>query len=78
VSDFVNRVRELVAEIWQLDEEEVVLTTNFERLGIDSMEMIDFVMTLEERFEIEVPDDEGGRWETVGDVVDWLEERSKV
>ncbi len=78
MSDILKRVRESVAEIWQMDEEEVVLTTNFERLGINSMELIDFAMTLGERFDIEVPDEEVDRWKTVGDVVEWLEERSEA
>lgn len=48
---------------------EVALDSTPESLGMDSIDEIEFVMALEEDFNIEIPDHEADKWETVADVV---------
>ena len=44
-------------------------------LGADSLDVVDLVMTLEDEFDIEIPDEDIENFHTVGDVVNYLEER---
>lgn len=47
-------------------------------LGLDSLDMVEFVMELEEEFGTQIPDEDLGlfsrspKWQTVGDAIDWL------
>lgn len=61
----------------QLDAEEEAVTMEaaiVEDLGADSLDMADIVMSLEEEFDIEVPDDQLANIKTVGDITKYIEE----
>ena len=42
-------------------------------LALDSLDQVEIVMALEERFSVEVPDEVAGKWRTVGDIVRFLD-----
>jgi len=42
-------------------------------LGIDSLDDIEMVMAIEERWDLDVPESVRESWRTFGDVVEWLE-----
>jgi acyl carrier protein len=44
-----------------------------EDLGLDSLDLVELVMELEEEFEITIPDDQAEKFKTVGDAIDYLE-----
>ena len=44
-----------------------------EDLGADSLDVVDLLMSLEDEFEIEVPDDEIENIKTVGELVKYIE-----
>lgn len=44
-----------------------------EDLGADSLDVVDLIMSIEDEFEIEVPDDQIENIKTVGDVVNYIE-----
>ena len=46
-----------------------------EDLGADSLDVVELVMALEEKFDIEIPDDEAEKIQTVKDVVDYIESK---
>ena len=46
-------------------------------LGINSLELADLVYICEEKFNIEIPDEDLHNFNTVGDVVNYLEENAK-
>ena len=41
-------------------------------LSLDSLDQIEMVMAMEERFQVEVPDEVAGQWQTLGDIVKFL------
>ncbi|MBD5104081.1 MAG: acyl carrier protein [Ruminococcaceae bacterium] len=43
-------------------------------LGADSLDIVDLVMSFEEEFDIEIPDDQVENIKTVGDIVKYIEE----
>ncbi|MBR2387285.1 MAG: acyl carrier protein [Clostridia bacterium] len=66
-------VRLLVDEL-QIDEADITLDAELSNdLGINSIELADLVMQCEDKFGIEIQDDDIRKFTTVGDVVDYLE-----
>ena len=62
----------------QLDVEEEKITPEAsitEDLGADSLDVVDLIMSLEESFSIEIPDEDIENIKTVGDIVKYIEER---
>ncbi len=70
-----EKLSELIAEHIGCDVNEITRETTFESLGIDSLDTVEMVMELEEDlgFEIELE----GNLKTVGDLVSFIEEKSK-
>jgi len=67
-------LREMVAEQLGVDIEQVVPTAKFiADLGADSLDVVELVMNVEERFGLQIDDGMAGRMETVQDVLDYLD-----
>ena len=68
-------VKEVVVEQLNVNPDEVKLESKFvEDLGADSLDVVELVMALEEKFNIEIPDDQAEKIQTVGDAVQYIEE----
>ncbi|WP_201352474.1 acyl carrier protein [Hydrogenimonas urashimensis] len=68
-------VKEVVVEQLNVNPDEVKLESKFvEDLGADSLDVVELVMALEEKFGIEIPDDQAEKIQTVGDAVKYIEE----
>ncbi len=44
-----------------------------EDLGADSLDAVELVMALEEKFGVQIPDEDSGKFSTVADVVSYIE-----
>lgn len=72
--DMFEKVVDLLVEELQLNREDIKKESELSGdLGINSIELADLVMICEERFGIEINDDESKNFVTVGDVVEYLE-----
>lgn len=64
-----DKVLEIIKN--QFNDQEVILDKKLEdQNGIDSIELLDFVMTLEEEFDIEFSDEELDNAKTLNDIID--------
>ena len=74
VEDIFQTMRELVAEQFSLEPEEVSMETSFEDdLGADSVDVVELVMAMEGEFELGVTQEEDLKGlKTVGDVVNYV------
>lgn len=64
-----ERIRNLVAEQLGVDPSELRPDANIlEDLGADSLDVVEMVMAIEEKFDIEIPDEDAEAMRTVGDV----------
>ena len=69
-----EKVREILCVQLDVPEEEVTLDSNIvEDFGADSLDIVDFIMSLEEEFDKEIPDEDVEKIKTVGDVVSYIE-----
>ena len=65
----------MVAEQLAVDLEKVTLEAKFvDDLQADSLDVVELVMNVEERFGIEIDDTVAGEMETIKDVVDYIED----
>lgn len=69
-----EKIRAIICEQLAYDEDEVSADSTLEELGADSLDLIDIAMTLEDEFNVEVPDEALGKFVTVADVVNYIEE----
>jgi acyl carrier protein len=74
----LNRLKKVVAEQLDVSEEEITAEASFvEDLGADSLDMVELVMAFEEAFDIEIPDEDAEKIQTVQDAVTYLEDKMK-
>jgi len=79
MSSLESRVTDLIVEQLGVSKEEAVLNASFiDDLGADSLDIVELVMTLEETFDIEIPDDDAEKMQTIADAIDYLKERVDV
>jgi acyl carrier protein len=70
MSDVLVRVKKIVVENLDVEADKVIETANFiDDLGADSLDLVELVMSFEEEFDIEIPDDVQESIRTVGDAV---------
>jgi len=73
----VEKVKKVIADQLSMEVEEVNLESTFtDDLGVDSLEIFEIVMSLEEEFEIEIPNEDIENIKTIGDIVNYV--KSKV
>ncbi|MDD2954785.1 MAG: acyl carrier protein [Oscillospiraceae bacterium] len=69
-----EKVRKIICDQLDVEEDEVTMeATIADDLGADSLDIVDLVMSLEEEFDTEIPDEETENIKTVGDIVRYIE-----
>lgn len=70
-----EKVRKIICDQFDLEEDDVTAETLLEDdLEADSLDLVDLVMSFEDEFQIEVPDEDVENIKTVGDIVKYIEE----
>jgi len=71
------QVKAVIAEQLQEDIENLQNEASFiEDLGADSLDLIELVMAMEDRFHIEIPDDEAEKIQTVQDAINFVKQHA--
>ncbi|SHH41852.1 acyl carrier protein [Clostridium collagenovorans DSM 3089] len=71
-----ERVKAIIVEHLSVNEDEVTLDASFvDDLGADSLDVVEFIMALEEEFDMEIPDEAAEKVATVGDVIEYIKTR---
>ncbi len=71
-------VKAVVVEQLNVSADEVKPESKFvEDLGADSLDVVELVMALEEKFDVEIPDDQAEKIQTVQNAVDFIENIKK-
>ena len=73
-----DKVKSIIVDQLDVDEDKVTLNANIQDdLGADSLDIVDLVMSFEDEFDLEIPDDQVENIKTVGDVVKYIEETTE-
>lgn len=74
----MNLANEVIANFTKIAKnKEVTLESNVKELGLDSLDIVDLLMDMEEKYGIEFENEEMTSLVTVGDVVKAIEEKTK-
>jgi acyl carrier protein len=67
IKDFISTRARVPASELSLDDD---LSTD---LGMDSLDLIEVIMAIEDHFDIEIPDEDSEKWSTVQDILDYMD-----
>ena len=74
----VEKITQIIVDQLGVDKSAVVPEAKFiDDLGADSLDIVELLMALEDRFGIEVPDEDAEGMQTVGDIIRYIEEHTK-
>ena len=75
MANIAEDVKAIIVEKLGVDASEVTETASFTNdLGADSLDVVDLIMSLEDEFDLEVPDEQVENVKTVGDLVRFIEQ----
>lgn len=73
-----DKVKQIIVEQLGVDEAQVDDTASFvDDLGADSLDIVELVMAFEEAFDLDIPDEDAEKIQTVKDAVEYIEAKSK-
>lgn len=70
-----EEIKGVIASQLGIEEDEIKLETSFEDLGVDSLDLFQIIIELEEKFQVQIEDAESIK--TVQDAVSYIEERKE-
>jgi len=74
--DIEAKVKEIIVEQLGVDEGQVAAEASFiDDLGADSLDTVELVMAFEEKFDIEIPDEDAEKMRSVGDAIEYLTQK---
>ncbi len=69
-----EKIRTILADQLDADQEAITMETDIATdLGADSLDVVELIMSIEDEFEIEVPDENIESIKTVGDLVNYIQ-----
>ena len=74
----LEKIKTILSEQFDTEEDAITVETNLaDDLGADSLDVVDLLMSIEDEFEVEIPDEEVENIRTVGALVEYIERHSK-
>lgn len=72
-AEIFDKIATLIADNLQLDKDKITMDTNFTKdLDADSIDLVEFIMQMEDEFGAEIPDEDAAKIITVADVVAYI------
>jgi acyl carrier protein len=73
-----ERVKEIIVEQLGVSEDEVVPEASFiDDLGADSLDIVELVMAMEEEFDLEIPDEDAEKIQTIQDAINYIKQKAQ-
>ena len=69
----LDRVKKVLAEHLEIDENEISESTTLEDMGVDSLDAVEIIMELEDEFGIEIQTEDAGK--SVKEFVDYIDSK---
>lgn len=79
MTEIDGKLKEIIVEQLSVDEDRIKAESSFiDDLGADSLDIVELVMTMEEKYDLEIPDEDAETLKTVGDALTYLKSKGKV
>lgn len=76
--EIFDKITKMIADKFEVDQATIKNETSFTNdLDADSIDLVEFVLELEEEFGQEIPDDDAEKITTVGEAVKYIESHQK-
>ena len=71
-----EKIKSIIVEQLSVDEAAVTMETNLMKdLEADSLDAVEIIMAIEDEFDIEIPDEDAEKFQNIGDIVRYVEEK---
>ena len=71
---FFDKIKDIIIDQLQVEESDVAMDTNLMKdLSADSLDAVEIIMAIEDEFGIEIPDEDAEKFQTVSDIVNYVE-----
>lgn len=72
-----DKIQEIIIDQLGLEDVEITMNTNLMKdLEADSLDAVEIIMAIEDEYDIEIPDEDAEKIQTVGDLVKYVEEKA--
>ena len=69
-----EKIKNILAEQLDADADEMTMDTNIAKdLGADSLDVVELLMSIEDEFEVEIPDEEIENIKTIGELTEYIQ-----
>ena len=76
--EIFNKIRDILADNFEVDKDKITDETNFTSdLDADSIDLVEFILQLEDEFGAEISDEDAEKIKTVGDAVNYVADHQK-
>ena len=73
-----EKIRAIIAAQFDVDEDSITIATGIaDDLGADSLDVVEVLMSIEDEFDVEIPDEAIETIKTIGDLVNYIESNQK-
>ena len=71
-----EKIKSIIVEQLGVDEASVAIDTSLMKdLEADSLDAVEIIMAIEDEFDIEIPDEDAEKFQNIGDIVRYVEEK---
>ncbi|MFV0517949.1 MAG: acyl carrier protein [Aminipila sp.] len=71
-----DKIKEIIMEQLSVEEDQITMETHLMKdLEADSLDAVEIIMAIEDEFDIEVPDEDAEKFQCIGDIVKYVEEK---
>lgn len=73
-----DKIKQIIADQLALDDSSIITqeTSLMKDLEADSLDAVEIIMAIEDEFDIEIPDEEAEKFQTIGDIVKYVEDKT--
>lgn len=70
----LDKIKEMIVEQLGVSADEIQMDTNLMKdLEADSLDAVEIIMAIEDEYDIEIPDEDAEKFQTIGDIVNYVE-----
>ena len=68
-----DKLKKMISETLDIDEDLITMDAGLKDLDIDSLDVVEIIMDIEDEFQVEMPDEVVKKFKCIGDFVQYIE-----